>query len=108
MIVSDWQGGGIDDRPEPAGGASRPIELDDRLRTSIEANLRAHDRRGLALGGRRHAAVAVLVVDSDLTPVLPCCKQWAVTPCVLDIHAEEHGHATISPCTAFVRLAYKR
>lgn len=48
--------------------------FDDTLRANITANLRAHERRVSASDGRRHAAVAVVVVDSD--PVLhgddPC------------------------------------
>jgi 8-oxo-dGTP pyrophosphatase MutT (NUDIX family) len=35
------------------------------LRAQLSANLERHDRREIALGDRRHAAVAVVVVDSD-------------------------------------------
>jgi 8-oxo-dGTP pyrophosphatase MutT (NUDIX family) len=35
------------------------------LRSRLEAELRAHERREHALEGRRHAAVAVVLVDSD-------------------------------------------
>jgi ADP-ribose pyrophosphatase YjhB (NUDIX family) len=35
------------------------------LRSRLEENLAAHDRREHALDGRRHAAVAVALVDSD-------------------------------------------
>jgi 8-oxo-dGTP pyrophosphatase MutT (NUDIX family) len=35
------------------------------LRAHVEANLRAHERLTFPLEGRRHAAVAVVVVDSD-------------------------------------------
>ena len=38
---------------------------DDALRSRISANLAAHERREHALDGRRHAAVAVVLVDSD-------------------------------------------
>lgn len=41
------------------------LEFGDALRAHLTANLRRHDRLGLDLGGRRHAAVAVVVVDSD-------------------------------------------
>ena len=41
------------------------IQFDDSLRTALAANLEALQRRTLALDGRRHAAVAVVVVDSD-------------------------------------------
>ncbi len=40
------------------------IELDDSLRSTITANLDRHDRLELPLEGRRHAAVAILLVDS--------------------------------------------
>lgn len=40
------------------------IELDDGLRATITANLDLHDRLELPLDGRRHAAVAILLVDS--------------------------------------------
>ncbi|HEU4840948.1 MAG TPA: CoA pyrophosphatase [Ilumatobacteraceae bacterium] len=41
-----------------------PLSYDDALRERIRANLAAHERRVLALDERRHAAVAVVVVDS--------------------------------------------
>jgi 8-oxo-dGTP pyrophosphatase MutT (NUDIX family) len=41
------------------------IRFDDRLRTALAANLEAHERRAQPLDGRRHAAVAVVLVDSD-------------------------------------------
>jgi 8-oxo-dGTP pyrophosphatase MutT (NUDIX family) len=41
------------------------IEFGTDLRAQLEANLRAHDRLALPLDERRHAAVAVVVVDSD-------------------------------------------
>jgi 8-oxo-dGTP pyrophosphatase MutT (NUDIX family) len=41
-----------------------PIPYDDDLRARIEGNLAAHDRRAIDLDGRRHAAVAILLVDS--------------------------------------------
>ena len=55
------------------GCAARPdrdsdspvITYDDGLRTRLATNLAAHDRRAIALDGRRHAAVAIVVVDSD-------------------------------------------
>jgi len=50
-----------------SGGPIVPLDLsyDDRLRAGIEANLKRLDRLHLRLAGRRHAAVAVVVVDSD-------------------------------------------
>jgi 8-oxo-dGTP pyrophosphatase MutT (NUDIX family) len=39
--------------------------FDDTLRAHIAANLHRHERRTSAAEGRRHAAVAVVVVDSD-------------------------------------------
>src|ERR1700760_3401517 len=40
------------------------IRLDDSLRGSLAANLEARRRRAAPLEGRRHAAVAVVLVDS--------------------------------------------
>jgi hypothetical protein len=41
------------------------IPFDDALRARLDANLRAHQRRAEPLDGRRHAAVAIVVLDSD-------------------------------------------
>jgi 8-oxo-dGTP pyrophosphatase MutT (NUDIX family) len=41
------------------------IDFEEGLRARLAANLRAHDRRRERLEGRRHAAVAIVVVDSD-------------------------------------------
>lgn len=41
------------------------IAFDERLRAALAANLRAHPRREHSVAGRRHAAVAVVLVDSD-------------------------------------------
>lgn len=41
------------------------LEFDDALRGHLAANLQRHDRLGVDLGEQRHAAVAVVVVDSD-------------------------------------------
>lgn len=41
------------------------FRFDDNLRAAIGKNLAAHERRPRPLGGRRHAAVAVVIVDSD-------------------------------------------
>lgn len=43
-----------------------PIPLDDELRTTIGERLASHDRVELPLEGRRHAAVAIVIVDSVL------------------------------------------
>jgi 8-oxo-dGTP pyrophosphatase MutT (NUDIX family) len=48
-----------------AAGVPR-FALDDELRTRITANLARHDRRALPLEGRRHAAVAIVLVDSTI------------------------------------------
>jgi 8-oxo-dGTP pyrophosphatase MutT (NUDIX family) len=58
------------ERSDPAasrliGDAGTVITYDDDLRSRIERNLAAHDRLELALDGRRQAAVAVLIVDSE-------------------------------------------
>ncbi len=41
------------------------IDFDQALRASLSERLAAHPRRELPLDGRRHAAVAVVVLDSD-------------------------------------------
>ena len=41
------------------------IRFDDHLRAELAANLEAHQRRTKQLDGRRHAAVALVLVDSD-------------------------------------------
>ncbi len=41
------------------------IPFDNNLRARVGANLDAHERCGQPLDGRRHAAVAVVLVDSD-------------------------------------------
>lgn len=46
----------------------KPVPLDEQLRAALQENLRAHSRLEHPLEGRRHAAVAVVVTDSD--PVL--------------------------------------
>jgi len=46
-------------------GDRTPMVLDDSLRDRIEARLDDHDRVELPLDGRRHAAVAILLVDSE-------------------------------------------
>jgi 8-oxo-dGTP pyrophosphatase MutT (NUDIX family) len=48
-------------------GASKRsmVEFDSHLRVALAANLGAHERRAQPLDGRRHAAVAVVLVDSN-------------------------------------------
>lgn len=41
------------------------LSFGDDLRTHLATNLQRHDRLDIDLGDRRHAAVAVVVVDSD-------------------------------------------
>lgn len=41
------------------------IAYDDGLREQIASNLAAHERREHGLDGRKHAAVAIVLVDSD-------------------------------------------
>jgi 8-oxo-dGTP pyrophosphatase MutT (NUDIX family) len=41
------------------------IRFDESLRAALAANFAAHERRVQPLEGRRHAAVAVVLVDSD-------------------------------------------
>jgi ADP-ribose pyrophosphatase YjhB (NUDIX family) len=42
-----------------------PVAFDDQLRERLRDNLARHTRLGFPLEGRRHAAVAVVVIDSD-------------------------------------------
>ena len=42
-----------------------PLGYDEALRARIRENLAAHERRAVPLEGRRHAAVAVTLVDSE-------------------------------------------
>jgi 8-oxo-dGTP pyrophosphatase MutT (NUDIX family) len=51
--------------PEPDTDDLTGAAFGDDLRAALGANLAAHRRTGEALAGRRHAAVAVVVVDSD-------------------------------------------
>ena len=44
-----------------------PVAFDEHLRAALQDNLRAHVRVEHPLDGRRHAAVAVVVIDSDPT-----------------------------------------
>jgi ADP-ribose pyrophosphatase YjhB (NUDIX family) len=41
------------------------INFDDGLRAQLAANLAAHPTRTIPLDGRKHAAVAIVVIDSD-------------------------------------------
>lgn len=41
------------------------LDFGDALRTLLTTNLRRHDRLSIDIGERRHAAVAIVVVDSD-------------------------------------------
>jgi 8-oxo-dGTP pyrophosphatase MutT (NUDIX family) len=43
----------------------RCVRYDDELRARLQRNIEGHDRLSIDLAGRRHAAVAVVVVDSD-------------------------------------------
>jgi 8-oxo-dGTP pyrophosphatase MutT (NUDIX family) len=41
------------------------IEFSEALRTTLAGNLAQHERRASLLEGRKHAAVAIVVIDSD-------------------------------------------
>jgi 8-oxo-dGTP pyrophosphatase MutT (NUDIX family) len=43
----------------------KPVPFDEHLRATLEQNLQSHARLEQPLQGRRHAAVAVVVIDSD-------------------------------------------
>ena len=51
---------------DPAHGRAVTITYDDALREQIQANLTAHDRRAVTDPTKRHAAVAVVLVDSEV------------------------------------------
>ena len=78
------------DRPSGCSGdpsffRGTVIAFNDTLRRATADNLRAHPRRQLALDGRRHAAVAIVLVDSDIErhdvdPVLGQEIDWAEVP----------------------------
>lgn len=48
----------------PASDSGASVAFDDQLRDRLVANLERHERRTHPLDGRRHAAVAIVVVDS--------------------------------------------
>lgn len=61
------------------------IAYDDALRSRVVANLGAHERRVLALGAHRHAAVAIVLVDSSededrIDPFQPTAEEMDVIP----------------------------
>ena len=58
-----WSGGQAS--PSRADVRRHMIDFDTTLRASLSANLSAHPRHEEPLDGRRHAAVAVVVLDSD-------------------------------------------
>jgi 8-oxo-dGTP pyrophosphatase MutT (NUDIX family) len=51
--------------------------LDDALRTRISGNLAAHERRAVDDSERKHAAVAVVVVDADDAAGFVICRRAA-------------------------------
>ncbi len=61
FALSSW---GIDDRTDTDPQHVQPLVFDASRHASIAANLARHDRRELPLAGHRHAAVAILIVDS--------------------------------------------
>ena len=53
------------------------IPFGDTLRSTVRGNLGAHSRRELSLEGRRHAAVAVVLLDSDRGAAFVLCLRPA-------------------------------
>jgi 8-oxo-dGTP pyrophosphatase MutT (NUDIX family) len=51
--------------------------LDDALRARISGNLAAHERRAVDVAERKHAAVAVVVVDADDAAGFVICRRAA-------------------------------
>jgi ADP-ribose pyrophosphatase YjhB (NUDIX family) len=94
-------------------GALEPLAYDDALRERIAGNLSAHRRRTVTDPDRRHAAVAVLVVDSDVgedrvDPLPPADDERAMAGLVahgLDGRMENvSGGAAIVLCRRASRL----
>lgn len=62
-----------------------PLTYDDALRQRIAANLDGYERRVVASDGRRRAAVALVLVDSEvgedrIDPVTPASDDLSVIP----------------------------
>ena len=62
-----------------------PIRFDEHLRAALQTNLSSHVRLAQPLDGRRHAAVAVVVIDSDPyrhgeDPLSASAEEMAVIP----------------------------
>lgn len=51
-------------RADPHAPLAAVLRYDDALRVRVAANVAGHERRELALGEHRHAAVAIVLVDS--------------------------------------------
>ena len=69
------------------------IRYDDSLRALMTRNLAAHDRHSVELDGAKHAAVALVIVDSDADlhghdPVDPATIDMSVVP---DVDGELDG-----------------
>jgi 8-oxo-dGTP pyrophosphatase MutT (NUDIX family) len=52
--------------PAVAPAEPAPVAFNEELRARLRSNLHRFDRQAIAIAGRRHAAVAVVVVDSDV------------------------------------------
>ena len=55
-----------DPRPASRPPSPKPLDYSDTLRQSIVDHLARHERRAFPLEGHRHAAVAILLVDSEV------------------------------------------
>jgi 8-oxo-dGTP pyrophosphatase MutT (NUDIX family) len=53
------------------------IRFDGALRTRLDTNLSAHERRVSPLGGRKHAAVAIALLDGDDGAAFLLCRRPA-------------------------------
>lgn len=81
------------------------IDLDDNLRRTIAGNLARHDRLELPLDGRRHAAVAILLVDSirgsdHVDPFRATAEDLSVIPS--DVSALDGRMAHVAGGASFV------
>jgi 8-oxo-dGTP pyrophosphatase MutT (NUDIX family) len=75
----------------PIEPGTQRIEFNAPLRADLAENLGAHERRELPLDGRRHAAVALVVIDSDpdrddREPVPPGAIDMSGVPGASDEH----------------------
>lgn len=75
-------------------GTGSVIQFEDGLRATLGSNLEAHEQRRQPLEGRRHAAVALVVIDSDAErddrePVPPGAIDMSGVPGFADVEGRD-------------------